>query len=119
MEDGEAPEVVAWVAAQNERTRAVLDALPGRTAWHGRLLAHFGASMSRSCRVAGELVFALERGGGAAQYALVVRDARSPGEPARVLLDPAGITADATASIDWYHPSHRRAARGLWRLGGR
>jgi prolyl oligopeptidase len=30
LEDGDSAEVKAWTASQNERTRAVLDAIPGR-----------------------------------------------------------------------------------------
>lgn len=105
LEDGDSAETAAWVAAQNERTRQMLDALPGRPGWHQRLIELFGAPMSRSCRVAGDHVLSLERAGGAAQYVLVVRSAVDAGLSARVLLDPSGMAADATTAIDWYHPS--------------
>lgn len=105
LEDGGSAETVAWVEAQNARTRGLLDALPDRAGWHERLVALFGAPMSRSCRVAGDHVFSLERAGGAAQYVLVVRSAVEAEVPPRVLLDPAGRAGDTTAAIDWYYPS--------------
>ncbi len=104
LEDGEATETVEWVAAQNHRTRHALDALPDRRAWHERLAALLGAPTSAGARVAGELVFALERVGEQAQHRLVVRDQRGSG-PARVVIDPTALAADGTAAIDWYHPS--------------
>ncbi len=106
LEAGDAPATAAWVAAQNERTRAALDSLPDRGVWRERLAAFLGVAMSRSCRVAGDRVFTLERSGGAPQYALVVRSALHPGETAQVLLDPRSLAADGTAAIDWFHPSN-------------
>ena len=38
LEDGESEEVVAWAAAQNARTRAVLDAVPSRAPLRQALL---------------------------------------------------------------------------------
>jgi prolyl oligopeptidase len=105
LEDGEDTETIAWVSAQNERTRAVLDALPDRPAWRDRLAELLAAPLSRSCRVAAESVFTLERAGGAPQFALVVRSALDPTVAPRTLVDPAGLAADATTAIDWYHPS--------------
>jgi prolyl oligopeptidase len=105
LEASDAEDTRQWVAAQNERTRAALDGLPDRNRWHGRLRALLAAPMSRSCRVARDRVFSLERAGGAPQYALVVRSSVDAGSPARVLIDPAGLTTDATTAIDWYYPS--------------
>jgi prolyl oligopeptidase len=105
LESGEAADTRTWVAAQNHRSRQALDALPDRGAWHERLVALLAAPTSRSCRVAGPRVFSLERAGGAPQYSLVVRSAVDPPSPARTLVDPAGLVADATTAIDWYHPS--------------
>lgn len=115
LEDGDDPEVVAWVAAQNERTRQALDARPERAVWHERLVALLGAGTSTGCRIAGDRVFALERRDGRPQFALVVRSLADPRQPARTLVDPAGLAADATAAIDWYHPSPdgRRVAYGV------
>ncbi len=115
LEDGGSPETQAWVAAQNERTRTALDALPDRGDWHERLVAFLGAPVSMGVRVAGEHVFTLERADGRPQQALVVRSAIDGDDSARLLVDPAELSADATTAIDWYHPSPdgRLVAYGL------
>ncbi|MEZ5251434.1 MAG: hypothetical protein R2713_20140 [Ilumatobacteraceae bacterium] len=53
----------------------------------------------------GERLFVLERAAHADQFALVMRDASDPVAPGRVLLDPAGLAADAAVAIDWYEPN--------------
>src|SRR5262245_24541646 len=103
LEDGESAEVTAWVAAQNERTQAALESRPDRGPWHERLVALLAATSSVNVRVAGGQVFTLERGGGARQFSLMVRD--GGGGTPRVLVDPGVAHDDPTAAIDWYHPS--------------
>jgi prolyl oligopeptidase len=93
------------VAAQNERTRAVLDALPGRAALHGRLSDLLRAGSSTGPRVAGDLVLSLDRWGDHDQAVLVARSLKEPGGEVRVLVDPHAATGDATTAIDWFHPS--------------
>ena len=105
LEDGDAAEVVAWVAAQNERTRAALDARPDRRAWLARLVSLLELPISTGVRLAGDRVFSLERGGGQKQLSLVVRPVDEPAAAARLLVDPAALSADAATAIDWYHPS--------------
>ncbi len=105
LEDGDGSEVAAWVLAQNERTRQALDARPDRRAWLERLVALLGRPVSVGVQLAGAHVFSLERGGGQKQLILVVRPADDPEARARVLIDPARLTEDAAAAIDWYHPS--------------
>ena len=46
---------------------------PDRRAWLERLVALLELPVSTGVRLAGERVFALERGGGQKQFALVVR----------------------------------------------
>jgi prolyl oligopeptidase len=114
LEDDDDPEVAAWCDAQNQRTRAVLDALPSRDRWHARLTELLRAGQSGAPSVRGELVFSLDRWGDHDQAVLVVR--RSPDESeGTVLLDPAALLGDTTATIDWYEPDHqgRRIAVGL------
>jgi prolyl oligopeptidase len=104
LEDGDDPDVASWVTQQNDQSRRVLDACPGRTALRedlGRLL-RAGSSVAPS--VAGTRVFTLERWGRHDQAVLVVRPATAHGR-ARTLVDPALLTGDPTAAIDWYHPS--------------
>jgi prolyl oligopeptidase len=105
LEDGDADEVAAWVTAQNGRTRATLDARPDRRAWLERLVSLLELTISTSVRLAGERVFALERGGGQKQLSLVVRRVEEPAAKGRLLVDPAALSPDAATAIDWYHPS--------------
>jgi prolyl oligopeptidase len=109
LEDGSSPEVAAWVDEQNRRTRAVLDALPHRRVLHGRLVELLRTPVTAAPTAAGGRLFTLDRAGDADQAVLVVRSAVDrDGVPARTILDPVvlGGGHDATASIDWFHPSH-------------
>ena len=101
--DGD-PEVLDWVATQNDRTAALLHSLPARDGLHADLvrLLRVGASVAPS--VAGGSLFTLERWGDRDQAALVVRPAVRHGSP-RTLVDPQQLTGDRTGAIDWYHPS--------------
>ena len=105
LEDGDSPEVAGWSAAQNGRTRAVLDALPSRPGLHERLLSLLQVGMVGAPAVAADRVFTLEREGDQDQAVLVVRSAVDAAAPARVVVDPHGMAADHAASIDWFVPS--------------
>jgi len=105
LEDGDDPEVVAWAEAQNDRTRAVLDALPSRPALRTQLERLLRAPIAGAPRLRGDRVFALERGGARDQAVLTVRPFDDPEAPSRTLIDPAGEAADAAVAIDWYSPS--------------
>ena len=92
------------MAEQNLHTDGVLQDLASRVVLRdtlGRLL-RVGSSVAP--QVAGTRLFTLERWGHHEQAVLVVRPATSPGR-ARALVDPAQLTDDPTAAIDWYHPS--------------
>lgn len=104
LEDGDDPDVVAWVEAQEARTRAALDVVPHRPWAHARVADLLGAAVSGACRVAGDTVFTVERGGGRPQAVLVARPADDPGAAGRVLVDPAA-DGDPTVALDWYHPA--------------
>ncbi|MBL8775747.1 MAG: S9 family peptidase [Acidimicrobiales bacterium] len=106
LEADDDPEVTDWVAAQNARSRALLDALPGRDAIRARLLPLLQAPVTSAPRVKGDRVFTVDRGGDREQAVLCVRPAlgATPEDP-RVLVDPAALLGDATAALDWYHPS--------------
>ena len=104
LEDGDDPAVQAWAADQNARTRAFLDAIPSRPRWHARLLELLRVGQSSAPALAGGLTFSVDRWGDRDQAVLVAR--RSPAEAiGRVLLDPAALLDDATATVDWYSPS--------------
>src|SRR3954451_8741250 len=61
LEAGDSPDTVAWVAAENERTREALDARPDRLRWHERLVALMQLPTAGGCQVRGERLFVLER----------------------------------------------------------
>ena len=105
LEDGDSPEVTGWSAAQNARTRAVIDALPARPALHERMLSLLQVGMVGAPAVAADRVFTLEREGDQDQAVLVVRSAVDPDVPPRTVVDPHDMAADHAASIDWFTPS--------------
>ena len=72
---------------------------------HARFVELLAAPISTSCRVAGNRVFTLERGGGEAQFRLIGRSATDPAAAATTLIDPAALLEDPTAALDWYYPS--------------
>ena len=106
LEDGDAPDTRDWVAAQNARTRAVLDARPDRPALVERFGALYAAGRAGAPSIRGGRLFSVDRWGDHEQAVLVVRDAHGDAVPAaRTLLDPHALTGDATAALDWYMPS--------------
>jgi len=104
LEDGDAADTRAWVAEQNRHTRAVLDALPGRTGLADRFAELFGAGTAGAPSIRGHQLFSLDRWDDHEQAVLVVRSLDGSPDP-RVLLDPHRRTGDATTSVDWYAPS--------------
>src|SRR5690242_2153097 len=96
LEDGESAETIAWVEEQNARTRQVIDARPDRERWHRRAAELLSVPISYGCRLGGDVVFSLERGGGRRQAVLVARSLVDATVPARVLLDPADLADDDT-----------------------
>ena len=106
LENTSDPEVIAWMKAQNDYTRAVLARIPGRD----DLLARI-----KSLDNAGNVVSALQVWGGHYFYyktepgsdnrKLFVRD--TLGSPERLLVDPEKMTtADGKHySIDYFQPS--------------
>ena len=106
LENGESAETSQWVAGQNGRTRALLDALPERPLLRRRLEALLRVTVVGAPRLASDRLFALERGGDREQAVLTVRSALDPAVAARTLVDPVAGGGDTTAAIDWYHPSH-------------
>lgn len=107
LEKGADPEVKAWVAEQNSRARAHLDALPDRKAIHARMTEILTASSPDRFGFiykAGQL-FALKDQPPKQQAFLVVM--KSADEPAteRVLVDPNAIDPSGKTTIDFYVPS--------------
>jgi prolyl oligopeptidase len=105
LEDGDAPDVQAWVAAQNERTREALDARPDRGRWHERLVALMQLPIVAGVQIRGPVLFVWERPPGAEQLCLTIGSSVDPSIARRTLLDPATWAADGAAAIDWFEAS--------------
>src|SRR6202167_2757589 len=106
LENQSDPEVVAWMKAQNDHSRAILANIPGRDKLLGRIQAldNAGAVVSL-LQVWGGRYFYLKTEPGSDNRKLCVRDGVKGAE--RVLVDPEKITtADGKhSSIDYFQPS--------------
>ncbi len=107
LEDLAKPETQAWVAQQNQLSRTVLDAAPGR-AWVRERVSSLVLSNSRSYDILGlrrGTLFAMKTEP-PKQQALLVTLA-SPDKPAseKVVVDPNAMAADGSIAIDWAVPS--------------
>jgi prolyl oligopeptidase len=106
LENQKDPEVIAWMKAQNDRTRAILAAIPGRDQLLGRIKALDNAGVVVSLlQVWGGRYFYLKAEPGEDNRKLCVRDGVNGSE--RVLVDPQKMTtADGKhVSIDYFQPS--------------
>lgn len=110
MEDS-SPEFQAWVTAQAEHTRAILDRLP----WHDAFVKRVNELVSprteiASVRAVGDHLYYLKRLPGEDRFKLFVRD--NIAAPERLVLDPGQLSH---RSIDYYAPSPdgRYVAYGL------
>jgi prolyl oligopeptidase len=100
LEALDAPETQAWVTAQNQVSRPLLDALPDRAAIRARLaeLWSFDRYSAPARLPSGALVYTRATAL-ANQPVLYIQD---PGAEPRVLLDPNTWSADGTeAMVDW------------------
>ncbi len=119
MEDSRDPDWLPYLKAQNDRTRAVLDALPGREALAARIAQLSGDTVSTRLvqRAAGRLFFE-QRPLGADTFKLFVRE----GGQDRLLVDPTAPGGPAAlggasghVSLDWWRasPDGAHVAYGL------
>jgi prolyl oligopeptidase len=117
LEEDGSPEVRAWTEAQNVRTRAVLDELPGRPFLARRLRELLSVGLLSTPRIAAGRIFHTRREGDQKQSILYVRD--GPRAADRVLVDPNALDAAGLVALDWYYPSTdaRFVAYGLSRGG--
>ena len=104
LEQGDAPDVREWVAAQNRVTRDALHALPSRDVWHRQVSRFLRLPVVQAVQCAAGRLFVLERDEGAPQASLVVRSIDDPAS-ALVLVDPTANAVDGVAAVDWYSPS--------------
>jgi prolyl oligopeptidase len=117
LEDAGSPEVTAWTEAQNRRTRAVLDALPGLETLRRRVRDIRTIEVPRfgGLKTAGGRLFALRFRPPQQQPVLVVLTSADRPDEARVLVDPNRLDPSGGTSMDWYVPSldGRRVAVSL------
>jgi prolyl oligopeptidase len=105
LEDLKSPEVSAWMKAQNDYTRSVLDRIPGREKLQARIaeLDNTGVRVGAFQSYGGRW-FYLRRAPGEDNQKLYTRDGVNGSE--RLLLDPETLTAKGVHySIDYYTPS--------------
>jgi prolyl oligopeptidase len=105
MEDPKSTELPPWMRAQNDFTRATLDALPMRAALVTRIkdLDHAGVRVFDAQEWGGRF-FYYKRDQGQELAKYCVRDGAGGAE--RVLVDPGAMqTGDKHYSVDWAAPS--------------
>ncbi|MGL4542035.1 MAG: prolyl oligopeptidase family serine peptidase, partial [Polymorphobacter sp.] len=104
MENPKDPDWLPFLNAQNDRTRAMLDAIPGRARLAKAIAALSGDAASTSkVAPAGPWLFYEQRPAGADNYKLLARGADGA---VRTLIDPTQMTiAGAHVSLDWWEPS--------------
>src|SRR5215472_11685693 len=108
LENWNDPKVQVWSDAQNVRTRAWLDPMPGRDAVKVQLTRLIKAtSPSFSTLMArGTRVFAIYNDPAKQQPMLVTLNASADPKSRRALLDPNVLDAKGHTEIDWYVPSN-------------
>jgi len=109
LEGADDPEVARWVEQQNRELERVLAQVPERAALRTRLeeLLGIGEESLPSVRRTPKRAlryFHTRRDGHQNQPVLYVRDGLDGKD--RALVDPNGLSADGTTSLDWYQPSN-------------
>jgi len=108
LENWNDPKVRAWSEAQNARTRAYLDRLPGRAAIKDTLTKLIKATSPSYYGLAarGQHVFAMYSDPAKQQPMLVMLDAKADPKSRKALLDPNVTDAAGHTEIDWFVPSN-------------
>ena len=108
MEDVKSPDTQAWLKAQGDETRKVLDRIDGRDAIAKRLLelsVAQGDAVRGVTQMPGDRYYYLKRAAGKRQFSLLMRQGLSGAE--QVLVDPE-VAAGASGvphAINYYRPS--------------
>jgi len=118
LEDQNSPETRAWIKAEDDRTRSVLDGLPGRDAIRQRLTALMNVDVIGVPREEGGRYFFSRRKVGQDLPVLYVRQGLEGQD--RVLIDPHPLSADHSTSVTLQDVSKdgKLIAYGI-RLGGK
>ncbi len=111
------PEVAAWTDAQNDHTRAVLDALPGRAELEARIAELLEVPAIGTPSIHGARCFYSRREGDQNQSLYYVREGVDGDE--RLLLDPNQIDPTGLTTISWTAPDRDGSllAFGMYRSG--
>jgi prolyl oligopeptidase len=107
LEDANAKAVHDWSAAQDQRTRRYLDALPQRPRIYEQLFSQISAASSsyRGLQAAGGKIFALYDQPPKQQPMIAVLTNAADSSRARVIVDPNAINPKGTTAIDWFVPA--------------
>ena len=107
LEEGAAPSVAAWSAAQNRRTRAYLDVLPVRATLHARIMAAASKTSPsyHALTLAGGRLFSLTVQPPRQQPMVTVMPPSADPAAARVVVDPNVLDPSGQTAIDWFVPS--------------
>ena len=118
LEDQESPETRAWIKSQEDYTRPILDALPGRAAIRERLTALMNVDVIGIPREKSGRYFFSRRRAGQDLFVLYMRQGAEGTD--QVLIDPHTMSADHTTSVDLEDVSQdgKLIAYGV-RLGGK
>ncbi|HVW49261.1 MAG TPA: prolyl oligopeptidase family serine peptidase [Trinickia sp.] len=106
MENLKDPEVQSWMKAQDDYTRRVLAAIPGRDALAARIETLMGGDLRRTDFTRrGHRLFYQTAAAGENLFKLAYRDGVDG--PEHVLVDPAQLSTDSSRhfALDWYAPS--------------
>ena len=101
LEDEKSPEVQAWMQAQQDFTRAQLDALPDRAAIVKRLTELYYFDSMGPPEHRGDKLFFTRRSATQEKAQVIVRE----GAKERVLLDPQSWTKDGSDALGNWRPS--------------
>src|SRR5438094_2607786 len=107
LEKDDEPDVKAWSAAQNQRTRQYLDKLLHQAAiekqlteWYAKTSPSYSSLVSRP-----GLLFVMKFQPPKQQPLLVTLTSADELKSEKVVLDPNGLDAKGTTAIDWFVPS--------------
>jgi len=117
LENGEDPEVIEWTKQQNEYTRTILDAIPGRDSLAAKIESALKLGRVSAPVVRGGRLFYRKRSAEQDQSVLYMRESEESEDI--VLVDPNTMGDSAKTTIDWFYPSRtgRYLAYGLSESG--